>query len=167
MNSARGDRGQAIVEFTFMLPFFLLMVFAIAEFGFALYTQIGVRNSAAEAARYGALANLPSAVAGTCDASSIEERARNTSAQLVKCSEITVTYQNPNLASGMYLRGSGVAVHVAHTYNTITPLPTIISFISGGIFPTTWTLGACADSRLEGVPSNQTRVLAHVGVDCS
>ncbi|MFA7248870.1 MAG: TadE/TadG family type IV pilus assembly protein [Dehalococcoidia bacterium] len=167
MHRTRNDRGQAIVEFTLMLPFFLLLIFAIAEFGLALYTQITVRNSASEAARYAAVANLPSATAGTCAADSIEERAWNTSNQLVDCDEITVTYHNPDATSGLYLRGSGVAVHISHVYNTITPLPAIVSLISGGLFPTTWTLGACSDSRLESVPSNQTLVAARAGADCS
>jgi hypothetical protein len=165
MKRARPDRAQAIVEFTLMLPFALLLIFAVTEFGFALYTQISVRNAASEAARYAAVANLPSTTAGTCDPGSIEQRAHDASNGIAACDEVTVSYQAP--VDGQYVRGSGVAVAIQHDYDTITPLPSIISFLTGGAFPTTWTLGACSDSRLESRPANQTLLDAHAGSACS
>lgn len=163
MHRVHSDRGQSIVEFTLLLPFILLMIFAIAEFGFALYTQVIVRNAASEAARYAAVGSLPSQVPQTCEVGSIEERARSTSTALIACDEITITYHQP--VSGQYARGSGVAVRLQHQYQTITPLPAIVSLISGGAFPTTWTLGACSDARLEVRPADQSRLTA--GNDCS
>lgn len=45
------EEGQAVIEFAFILPFFLLLIFAIIEFGWTFYNYIGVENSARNAAR--------------------------------------------------------------------------------------------------------------------
>lgn len=52
-------RGQAFVEFAFILPILLLLVFGIAEFGRFLY----LKNSATNAAREGARAGVVSSSA--------------------------------------------------------------------------------------------------------
>jgi Flp pilus assembly protein TadG len=144
----RNEDGQTVVEFTLMLPFLLFLFFAIAEFGYGFYTQIAVRNAAAEAARFAAVGNLPSA---TCAAGSIENRARQASNNVVPCSAVTAGYHT--LIDGAYRRGSGVAVRINHQYQAITPLPAIAALISWGVVPTTWNLTACADARLEIAPS--------------
>lgn len=47
----RKEEGQAAIEFAFVLPFFLLLIFAIIEFGWLFYNYISVENSARNAAR--------------------------------------------------------------------------------------------------------------------
>jgi len=148
MRKIRNERGQTVVEFTLMLPFLLFFMFALAEFGYGFYTQIAVRNAAAEAARHAAVGNLPST---TCVAGSIQNRAREASNDVVPCSAVSVGYHSPE--NGQYTRGSGVAVRISHTYTAITPLPAIANLISWGVVPATWNLNACADARLESRPS--------------
>src|SRR3546814_371983 len=128
MRRVQDDRGQTVVEFTLMLPFFLFMLFFLVEFSYAFYTQILVRNSASEAARYAAVGALPSAA---CAAGSIEDRVIDASSNLVSCGgadTITVTYQDTVL--GEYTRGSGVAVRIDYEYTPITPLGPIANLIS-------------------------------------
>jgi len=124
------------------------MVFALVEFGYGFYTQIAVRNAAAEAARHAAVGNLPSA---NCLAGSIENRAREASNNVVPCDDVSVGYHSPQ--NGQYSRGSGVVVRIETSYNAITPLPALANLISWGTVPATWNLSACADARLETRPT--------------
>lgn len=155
--------GQSVVELALMFPFLLFMALVIAEMGFGFYQQIVVRNAASEAARHAAVGALPSAA---CAAGSIQDRAISTTGSLLTCGGtdvITVTYQDP--VNGAYGRRSGVAVRIEHEHPWITPLPAIFSLISGGAFPSAWSLNACADSRLEVIPANQAVLTP--GPDCS
>ena len=45
------SRGQSLVEFALVLPIFLLILCAIMDFGFLLYSRITVINAAREGAR--------------------------------------------------------------------------------------------------------------------
>jgi Flp pilus assembly protein TadG len=157
----KSDSGQTVVETTLLLPLILLLVMLLVEFGFAFYTNVTINNAASEAARYAAVANLPSTTPGTCDPGSIEERATDFAGGRLLCSEISVSYQN---TGGEYTRGDGVAVRINHSYDTITPVPGLVSLVSGGLIPSTWTISACSDSRLEAKPANQSVLVA--GADC-
>ena len=50
-----GEKGQALVEFTLLVPIFLLLLFAIIDFGMGFYSWITVTNAAREGARLGAV----------------------------------------------------------------------------------------------------------------
>jgi Flp pilus assembly pilin Flp len=47
----RGEEGAAAVEFAFLLPLLVLLLFGIIQFGIALNTRIQATNAAREAAR--------------------------------------------------------------------------------------------------------------------
>jgi hypothetical protein len=159
----KSDSGQTVVETTLLLPMILFLIMIMVEFGFAFYTYVTVNNAASEAARYAAVANLPSNVPLTCDPGSIEERATDFAGGRLLCSEVSVSYQQDT--PGEFTRGDGVAVRITHSYDTITPMPGLLSLVTGGIIDTTWTMSACSDSRLEAKPANQGVLLA--GADCS
>jgi hypothetical protein len=58
----RRARGQALVEFALIIPIFLTLIVAIAEFAFLLTVKIGVTNTAQDAVQLGAeLGNTPNA----------------------------------------------------------------------------------------------------------
>jgi Flp pilus assembly protein TadG len=162
MKRAREDRGQSVVEFTLMLPFLLLMLFSLVEMGYALYTQVTINNAASEAARYAAVANSYDAA---CSDDSIQGRARLASNGLMSVADcaagVEVRYQQDSM--GQVGRGAGVAVQISHQHETITPLPALLNFISGGVIASTWTVGSCSDSRLEAAPGGPTPA----GADCS
>ncbi len=48
----RGNRGQSLVEFALVVPIFLLIVFAIIQFGMIMGAQDGLSNAVREATRY-------------------------------------------------------------------------------------------------------------------
>lgn len=54
----RGERGNALVEMTLVLPILLLLVFGIIEFGQAYSNKIAVRQGVREAARQGVVGNF-------------------------------------------------------------------------------------------------------------
>ena len=49
------SRGQALVEFAFVLPIFLLILFSLIDFGRVIYAQHTINQDAAEGARVGAV----------------------------------------------------------------------------------------------------------------
>lgn len=165
MHGPRTERGQALVEFVLLFPLVLVVILFVVEFGFALHAHITVNGAVREAARHAAVANLPSAVPGTCDPGSIEERTVDASTGLVDCSEVTVGYIEQN-GDPIFSRGDGVVVRIDHTYNAKTPLSSLFSLFSFGTIPSTFQIGACADARLEGVPSDQTVLVAEPVGDC-
>jgi Flp pilus assembly protein TadG len=63
--SPRG-RGQSMVEFAMVIPFFFVIFAAIISFGLALYSNMSLINAAREGARTGAMtattANIPNAI---------------------------------------------------------------------------------------------------------
>jgi Flp pilus assembly protein TadG len=165
----RSDSGQSAVELLLLFPFIFTLVLIIVEFGVILFAHVSVRNAASEAARFAAVANLPTA--GSCDEAidgylSIEERAVETSGGLVQCAEVTVVYQG---TSTPFTRGDGVAVHISHEHATVTGLGAFFSWLSWGAFPATWTLNSCSDSRLEQGPDQTPPddLLFIAGADCS
>lgn len=50
---SRGRRGQALVEFAFVFPVFMLLLMGIIEFGWAVYVYNTVSHAATEGARKG------------------------------------------------------------------------------------------------------------------
>src|SRR3990172_10793252 len=88
-----GEKGQALVEFTLLIPIFLLLVFAIVDFGMGFHAWITVTNSAREGARLAAV-GAPAAGAGGCNplpaAGSIERRVGGTAASLGETKKIVV-----------------------------------------------------------------------------
>ncbi len=62
--AARGERGQAAVEFLVALPLMMTILFGILELGIAVFNYNTIANAAQEGARYAAL--NPMTVAGTC-----------------------------------------------------------------------------------------------------
>jgi Flp pilus assembly protein TadG len=141
------EHGQSVVEFMLVIPFVLLVIMALVEFGTAFYAYITVNNATSEAARWAAVANVPN---NACAANSIQWRAREMSRGLLACDNGTVfeiTYEDA--ASGHPGRGTGVTVRVTRPWTPLTPLPGLVNFVSGGAFPATWNMNACSDARLE------------------
>jgi len=131
--TGEGEGGQSLVEFTLVLPIFLLVLFAIIDFGMAFNAWITVTNSAREGARVGSV-RAPSV--------DIEQRVRDTAGSLGD--DLTVIVTN---AEGD--PGESVVVDVSYAYSLITPLADIMGMISGGSIGDTLNLSSTADMRLE------------------
>ena len=131
---SRGERGQGMVEFVLVLPIFLLLLFAIIDFGMGFHAWLTITNSAREGARLGA-------VRGT--QAQIVTRVQDTSDSLDQ-SNMTITVTN---AQGT--PGSSVIVDVDYDYTLITPLDNILGIISGGSVGPSVAFSSTADMRLE------------------
>jgi len=131
---SKGEGGQTLVEFTLVLPIFLLVMFAIVDFGMAFHAWITVTNSAREGARVGAV---------RATSGEIEQRVRDTATSLDQ-GELHVAVTN---AEGQ--PGGSVVVDVSYSYSMMTPLADLLNLVSGGTIPATLTLSSTADMRLE------------------
>lgn len=161
MNFHQRQDGQAAVEFVLLFPLVLVMILTLVEMGFALHANVTINNSAREAARFAAVANLPDTA---CGANSIQERAMSASTNLVECGEVTVGYLEQT-GDSSYGRGDAVVVRVSHTHNMITPLGALMAGFSFGTIPSSFQIAACSDVRLEAPPANQGILTAAAG-DC-
>jgi Flp pilus assembly protein TadG len=123
-----------MVEFVLVLPIFLLLVFAIIDFGMGFHAWLTVTNSAREGARLGA-------VRGT--QAEIVQRVQDTADSLDQA-DMTITVTNAQGAPG-----SSVVVDVDYQYTLITPLDNILGMISGGSVGPSITFSSTADMRLE------------------
>jgi Flp pilus assembly protein TadG len=130
----KGEDGQSLVEFALVLPIFLLVLFAIVDFGMAFHAWIAVTNSAREGARLGSV---------RAPAVDIEQRVRDT-ADTLDQDDLIVTVTN---AQGQ--PGESVVVDVSYGYSLITPLADIMGVMSWGNIDDSFTLSSTADMRLE------------------
>jgi Flp pilus assembly protein TadG len=128
------ERGQAMVEFVLVLPVFLLLVFAIVDFGMGFHAWLTVTNSAREGARFGAV---------RASSADITQRVQDT-ADTLDQANMTVTVTN---AQGD--PGESVVVDVDYDYTLITPLDSVLGLVSGGSVGPTITFSSSADMRLE------------------
>jgi len=128
------EDGQTLVEFALVLPIFLLVLFAIVDFGMAFHAWITVTNSAREGARFGAV---------RATSTEIEQRVRDTATSLEQAN-LSVAVTN---AEGQ--PGESVVVDVSYDYSLMTPLADLLNMVSGGTIPATLGLSSTADMRLE------------------
>ena len=142
----KGERGQSLAEFVLVLPIFLILVFAIIDFGLGFHAWLTVTNSAREGARLG---SVRAAAGGACDndpspqATNIDCRVRETADSLDQANlSVTITNAQGN-------PGSSVVVDVDYDYDLITPLDSVLGLISGGSIGPTLTFTSTADMRLE------------------
>ena len=128
------EGGQSLVEFALVVPIFLLVLFAIVDFGMAFHAWITVTNSAREGARLGSV---------RATSGEIEQRVRDTTDTLDQA-DLSVAVTN---AEGQ--PGESVVVDVSYSYSLMTPLADLLNLVSGGTIPSTLTLSSTADMRLE------------------
>ena len=137
-NGQKGEKGQALVEFALLVPIFLILLFAIVDFGMGFHSWITVTNSAREGARLGA-------VAGT--EQQIIDRVYGTATLINEDTNMTVTVTNAADDGGD--PGESVVVQVDYDYDLITPLASLVAFLTGDIIGPTLELSSTAEMRLE------------------
>ena len=139
----RTEAGQSLVEFAMVLPFFLVFLFALVDFGRAFYTWLLVTNAAREGAR---------AAAVQLDASSIDARVYGSICKTypADCSldttKMTVTKTNVQGA-----RGSSASVNISYAFSYVTPLGAMMGLLPGSAGATlaTPTISGYSSMRLE------------------
>lgn len=151
-NGKRHEGGQSLVEFTMVLPVFLILVFGVIDFGMGLRAYITVAQATREGARYASVGNpagtFSSGGSGDCNGS------YSTSAVGKVCSTlnglnlthvqaVTVTYPSGQVP------GNPVRVQASYQYHYITPVKAIVNFISAGAMSNTISISSATDMRLE------------------
>ena len=131
----RGEKGQALVEFALLVPIFLMLLFAVVDFGMGFHSWITVTNSAREGARIGAVAATEQ---------QIIDRVHDTATLINEDTNMDVLVTN---AQG--LPGESVVVQVDYDYDLITPLASLVAFLTGDIIGPTLELSSTAEMRLE------------------
>ncbi len=145
----KGQRGQALVEFALLIPIFLLLLFAIVDFGMGFYSWITVTNSAREGARIGAV-HPPLDIAGSpCFGKAsldecIQDRVRATAGLADQDTKMDVFVSGEEGPSG-----GSVVVKVDYGYDLISPLAGLVKLLSGDTIGPTLNLSSTADMRLE------------------
>jgi Flp pilus assembly protein TadG len=142
----RTQKGQSLVEFALVLPIFLVVVFAIVDFGMGLRGWITITNAAREGARVGAV-YAEAGTAGTVDSpilcpdvldtSTIAGRSCSTAGGLPGALKVGVDGAGGDT-------GDPVRVKMTYDYDYITPLGAFVTGIVGPLHMET-----TADMRLE------------------
>lgn len=134
------ETGQALVEFTMILPLFVLLFMSMVEFGRAFHTWLLITNAAREGARIAAVQS---------DLSMVQNRiydsfcANYPSQCNIDPSRVTITTTNVQGS-----RGSMVQVDVAYDFQWVTPIGNIVNLVSGGNLANL-TISSHASMRLE------------------
>ena len=129
------ELGQSLVEFSMVLPIFLILIFGLVDFGRAFYAWMIVTEAAREGARAAAVqgdANTVNAqiynsfcsVAGTPPPAS--KCAIDDSAGVFKIT--TGNIQGP--------RGQEATVDITYTFSFVTPISGILNMIGGSALAT-------------------------------
>jgi hypothetical protein len=148
----RGEDAQSLVEFAFVVPMLLILVFGIIDFGLGLRAYISVSSATREGARYAAVGNpagtFSSGGTGECDGSTSTTVVGKTCATLKgldlnNIEDVSVTYPAGQAP------GESVIVEMDYEYEYITPVQRIVNFLSGGAISDSLTLTAKTDMRLE------------------
>jgi Flp pilus assembly protein TadG len=119
----RRSRGQSLVEFAMVLPIFMLVLSGILDFGFLLYSRMGVINAAREGARAAIMVS---------DYSTLEEVAKGAAISAAAGGGLTVTpgdvkvtcYEKVSTtvkACSAVTTGDSAAVKVSYVYRTFFP----------------------------------------------
>jgi Flp pilus assembly protein TadG len=134
------EAGQSLVEFTMILPVFLLMLFAMVDFGRGFYTWLVVTNAAREGARMAAVQNDAATVNGRIYDSFCTSYPSDCS---LDPTQLTITKTNIQGA-----RGTPVVIDLSFNFQYVTPVGAILNLVSGGTLATP-TITAHSSMRLE------------------
>jgi len=119
----RTETGQALVEFTMILPIFLMLFFGLVDFGRAFYTWLIVTNAAREGARVAAVQAPQSAVDARIYESFCESYPSQCSLDPAK-----LHIHRDNIQG---LRGQPVTIDLSYDFDYATPLGNLMALVGG------------------------------------
>ena len=146
------ERAQSLVEFSLMIPLFLILVFGVIDFGMGLRAYITVAQATREGARFASIGNpagtFTTGGSGECNGSTKTTTVGRVCAtlgglDLTKIGSVSVTYPSGNSP------GNSVKVSASYNYQYITPLKRLVNFFSAGALGSTITVSSSTDMRLE------------------
>ena len=134
------DAGQSLVEFSLVLPIFLVLLFALVDFGRGFYTWLLITNAAREGARAAAVQN---------DSATVDQKIRDSlcSTYPTNCSVDTtlMTVVKTNVQGA---RGTEASVDISYAFTFVTPIGAMLTLVGGGSISAP-TLSAHSSMRLE------------------
>ncbi len=144
---ARGpQRGQALVEFAFVLPVFLLLLAGLADFGVGLFTQMTLANATREGARAATVDPDPTTYQQVALASAEAAAGGLTAANLsvtATCVQIIPTTPKPcSFSPNTSQRGDGVSITATYPYNWIWPIHIHVPVLNVDLFANSITLSS-------------------------
>jgi Flp pilus assembly protein TadG len=134
------ELGQSLVEFSLVLPIFLLLLFALVDFGRAYYSWLQVTNAAREGARAAAVQSDVTTVQNKIYASLCNSYPSNCS---VDTSKMTIT---PSNIQGK--RGDEATIDISYTFSFVTPIGGMLKLVGGNSISAP-TIKAHSSMRLE------------------
>jgi hypothetical protein len=145
VRSLRGDeRGATLVEFAFLLPVFILFVFAVIDFGWAFAQNLDVKQGAREGGRIVAVNG--GAGSGTTQCQSIQSQIRGRTQDLTPASVAVVLSYTDSNGNGAKDIGDLGGVTVKYPLSSVSGV--LSGFLSGTMEsrvsvrleqPATWT----------------------------
>lgn len=143
-NRQRPERGQSFMELAISLTFLLILLAAVIDLGWALYSMVALRDAAQEAAAFGSM--CPN------DFSLIEERLRESataplSIEDIDNGDIEICIIDPDSPPALFAcsgngaaiqRGNSVRVTIRIQHAILTPF--VGSFIGTQSYPLTVTV---------------------------
>ena len=136
------EAAQTLVEFSLVLPIFLLLLFALVDFGRAFFSWQVVTNAAREGARAGAVQS-DAATIDTKMYQSFCSSWPDASSCALDVSKITIVKTN---VQGT--RGSEVSIQMSFNFDYVTPIGPMLGFIGGGALAEP-TITSTTSMRLE------------------
>jgi len=136
------EAAQTLVEFSLVLPIFLLLLFALVDFGRAFFSWQVVTNAAREGARAGAVRS-DAATIDTKMYQSFCSSWPDASSCALDVSKISIVKTN---VQGD--RGSEVSVQMSFNFDYVTPIGPMLGFIGGGALAEP-TITSTTSMRLE------------------
>ena len=152
-------RGQALTEFAFVVPVFVLLLLGIADAGLGLYQDMNVINSARVGARFGSLnATNPAAVINAAQSSGVGTSATVTVScwSVVANSGTQVPSSSPGGAgwescsttgTDAPAAGDTIAVTVSYPYTWMVPIN--IPFLNAHLFNSPTNLVSTVEMPVE------------------
>lgn len=158
----RREEAQSLVEFALIVPMLLILVFGVIDFGMGLRAYISVAAATREGARYATVGNPPGAFTpGGCNGATSTTTVGRvcatingltlTNVQNVKvetCNTATPPSCSTATTSNM-LPGRSVRVTADYRYHYITPVKSLVNFLSAGALTDYLTISSTSDMRIE------------------
>lgn len=118
----RNSRGQSLIEFAFILPFLLILIGGVVDFGLSLFVGHVIQNAAREGARAGAV--LPPASIGDANGSCTVGTGSDCAGNAVLTAAYQALPENVGLLNGFTIESKfsgtppqSIEVTIAGTYN--------------------------------------------------
>lgn len=120
-----GEHGQSLVEFSLILPVFLLLLFTLVDFGRGYYTWLVVTNAAREGAR---------AAAVQSDVAAIDAKVYGSFCgswpSTADCALDTAKF-HPTYTNVQGTRGSEASVSISYDFEFVTPIGNFLALVGG------------------------------------